>query len=145
VLFGGGNGATGHEAYVGYRCSSVGGCSIVVRNNFMAPAIAGTGGPGTSPGPFSVIDDHTAAFVGFSAPLAVPMSIMIVSDDGGTHGNVWPVHDPSRPPPFTPAGVSFVSRSTGWLVDTSDSGDAHILATTDGGRTWTVQYSGSGL
>jgi len=139
VLFGGGNGAAGHEAYVGYRCPAAGTCAIVVHNNFTARAIPGTDGPGTSPGPFSVIDDHTAAFVGYTGPVSPPISIMIVGDDGRTRGAVHPVNDPSPPPPASPAGVSFVSTSAGWLVASTDT-RADILATTDGGKTWTVQY-----
>jgi len=140
VLFGGGNGAAGHEAYVGYRCAASGGCAIVVRNNFMAPAVPGKDGPGASPGPFSVIDDHTAAFVGYTGPVDPPMSIMIVGNDGSARGAVHQVPDPSSPP-ATPEAVSFTSASRGWLLD-STSSEMHILATTDGGRTWSLQYRG---
>lgn len=139
VLFGGGNGAAGHEAYVGYRCPATGKCAIVVRNNFVAPAVPGTSGPGASPGPFSVIDDHTAAFVGYTGPLSVPITVMIVGSDGKARGAVRPVKDPSPPPPASPRSTSFTGSTVGWILATTGT-QAHILATADGGRTWTVQY-----
>jgi photosystem II stability/assembly factor-like uncharacterized protein len=138
MLFGGGNGAAGHQAYVGYRCPAAGNCRLVVRNNFMAPAVPGTDGPGASPGPFSAIDAHTAAFTGYTGPVSVPMSIMIVGDDGRTLGAVHKIADPTSPP-AVPMGVSFTGSSRGWVVD-STATEAHILATTDGGKAWTMQY-----
>jgi photosystem II stability/assembly factor-like uncharacterized protein len=57
---------------------------------------------------------------------------------------------PAPPPTSGPSGapvaasfappsgtIQFVSQALGWLVS-----DGHILATTDGGQTWTAQYSG---
>jgi hypothetical protein len=58
-------------------------------------------------------------------------------------GQVAQRTDPARGCPAAPeiagfaAGIQFVSTSTGWAVSQDT-----ILATTDGGRNWTVQYAG---
>jgi len=138
ILFDGRNGATGHDSYVGYRCPASGACRPVVRENFYSPSVPGIDGPGSAPGPFSVIDAHTAVFVGYTGPLDQPMSMMLLGDDGRQRGATLVV--PDGPPAAEPRSVSFVSGDRGWIVDVVP-GAAHILATTDGGKTWTQQYS----
>lgn len=66
------------------------------------------------------------------------MSMVLLSDDGRTRGPKMVV--PDGPTEAEPYAVSFTSRDRGWLVDTL-AGAAHILATTDGGRSWRVQYA----
>ncbi len=138
ILFDSNNRAAGSDGYAGYRCPTTGACRVVVQN-VLANAPADTSGPGSTPGPFSVIDEHAAAFVGYTGPLENPTSIMVVGDDGRERGLVHRVVD-GPPQQATPQSVSFVSRDRGWLVDGGFSTGAHILGTTDGGRTWTVQY-----
>jgi photosystem II stability/assembly factor-like uncharacterized protein len=138
ILFDGRNGATGHDAYIGYRCAANGACRPVVRENFYSPPVPGIDGPGSSPGPFSVIDAHTAVFVGFTGPLDQPMSTMLLGDDGRQRGPTLVV--PDNPLGGEPRAVSFASRDRGWVVDVV-VGESHILATTNGGTTWTRQYS----
>jgi hypothetical protein len=138
ILFDSNNHAAGSDGYAGYRCPPSGACRVVVQN-FLAAAPAGTSGPGSTPGPMSVIDEHTAAFVGYSGPDDNPTSIMIVGNDGGMRGPIYQVVD-GPPQPAPPQSVSFVSRDRGWLVDGGFNTGAHILATTDGGKTWTMQY-----
>ncbi len=138
MLFDSNNHGLGSDGYAGYRCASSGPCRVVVQNQ-LADAPAGTDGPGSTPGPFSVIDEHTAAFVGYTGPVENPTSIVVVSDDGHARGPIARVVDgPAQQ--ATPQSVSFVSRDRGWLVDGGFDVAAHILGTTDGGKTWTVQY-----
>ena len=139
ILFDNHEGAGGHISYAGYRCRQDGACALVIRNNFYPPVVPGTDGPGASPGPFSVIDDHTAVFTGYTSALQEPMSMVLLSDDGRTRGPALVVPD-GPPEQATPAAVSFTSRERGWIVDTLN-GAAHIIATTNGGRTWSVQYA----
>jgi photosystem II stability/assembly factor-like uncharacterized protein len=137
ILIDSNNPGAGSDGYAGYRCAPSGRCRVVVQN-FLANAPPGTSGPGSTPGPFSVIDEHTAAFVGFTGPVENPTSIMTVADDGRVRAPVYRVLD-GPPQQAAPASLSFASRDRGWLVDGYIVG-SHILATTDGGRTWTVQY-----
>jgi photosystem II stability/assembly factor-like uncharacterized protein len=137
VLFDSNNHGLGSDGYAGYRCPSDAACQVVVQN-FLTDAPPDTSGPGSTPGPFSVIDDHTAVFVGFTAPVQDPMTMMLLGDDGRARGPALVVPDRGPREP-TPSSVSFTSRDRGWILD--DVGDeAHILATNDGGKTWTVQY-----
>jgi photosystem II stability/assembly factor-like uncharacterized protein len=137
VLINGNDCAAGTCAYIGYRCAAAGSCTPVAEE-IPTKAADPLKGPGSGPGPFSVIDDHTAVFVGFTGPAEHPMTLMLLSDDGRQRGPVLVVPD-SGPQQPTPQSVSFTSRVRGWIVDSV--GDAtHILATADGGKSWTVQY-----
>jgi photosystem II stability/assembly factor-like uncharacterized protein len=138
ILFDSNNHAAGSDGYAAYRCPPSGACRVV-EQNFLAAAPPNTSGPGSTPGPFSVIDEHTAAFVGYSGPDDNPTSIMIVGDDGQDRGPVFRVAAGlSGQVPVQ--GVSFVSADRGWIVDGDSTIGTRILATTDGGKTWTVQY-----
>ncbi len=137
ILFDSNNHAAGSDGYAGYRCPPSGTCRVVVQN-LLGNAPPATEGPGSTPGPMSVIDEHTAAFVGFTGPVDNPTSVMIVGDDGRQRSPIYRVVD-GPPQAASPQSVSFVSRDRGWLVDGFIAG-SHILATLDGGKTWTVQY-----
>jgi photosystem II stability/assembly factor-like uncharacterized protein len=138
ILFDSNNHAAGSDGYAGYRCPPSGACRVVVQN-FLAAAPAGTSGPGSTPGPMSVIDEHTAAFVGYTGPVDNPTSIMIVGNDGRDHGQIHQVAATSTGQ--VPAqGVSFVSADRGWMVGGDSTIGTPLLATTDGGKTWKVQY-----
>jgi hypothetical protein len=137
ILFDSNNPAAGSDGYAGYRCPPTGSCGLVVQN-FLANAQPDTSGPGSTPGPFSVIDEHTAAFVGYTGPVKNPTSIEVVGNDGRERGPVSRVVD-GPPQQATPQSVSFVSRDRGWLVDGYIVG-SHILGTADGGKTWAVEY-----
>ena len=138
VLFDGYGGATGNSPYVGARCER-GECVPVVRQNFFAPEVAGIDGPGSYPGPFSVIDDHTAVFVGNTPPADQPMSMILLSDDGLGRGPRLTIPDGSAQQASARA-VSFTSPDRGWIVDSIAGTSFHILATADGGKTWTRQF-----
>lgn len=138
VLFNGNNQVSGREGYAGYRCTHASVCGVVVRNNSFPPVVADSYGPGASPGPFSVIDDHTAVFVGFSPLLTPATSTMLVSADGRSRGDVLAMPD-GPPSQSVPNAASYTSDAAGWIIDGA-SGEWHILGTTNGGKTWTVQY-----
>lgn len=139
VLFEGYGAAAGNAPYIGYRCAN-GACVAVVKQNYFPPPIAGIDGPGSYPGPFSVVDDHTAVFVGNTPPVEQPMTMMLVTDDGRGHGPRLTVPDGTAQEGGARA-VSFTSREVGWILDTVGISVFHILARTNGGRSWTQQFS----
>ena len=131
------DGAAAQFSYIGYRCSD-GKCVAVVKQNYFPPSITGIDGPGSYPGPFSVIDDHTAVFVGNTPPAEQPMTMLLVTDDGRGHV-------PRSRCPTEPRGGR---HALGQLHESRRRMDSrhgrikafHILATANGGRTWRQQY-----
>jgi photosystem II stability/assembly factor-like uncharacterized protein len=96
--------------------------------------------PGPQPGPWTAGNDGSAYFVGFCAPCQeVGTSTLVVThDDGAT----WspPVQLKSLP---RAAALSFPDPAHGWAVGGSTGpllSVPVIIATTDGGKTWTQQY-----
>ncbi len=96
-------------------------------------------GPGSSPGPFDVVNASTAVVLGgceacFSAGSLTPAE----TTDGGRVWREEPaiagVTDLGAP------AVSFISASRGWLIADQGVRSSVILATTNGGRTWRQQY-----
>ena len=138
VLFDGYGAAMNNSPYLGSRCER-GECVPVVKQNFFPPEVAGIDGPGSEPGPFSVIDDHTAVFVGNTPPVDQPMTMMLLTDDGLGHGPRLTIPD-GGPEQASAHAVSFTSRDSGWVVDSVLDRSFHILATADGGKTWTKQF-----
>jgi hypothetical protein len=126
-------GAMSHEGYAAYRCAATGTCSLVIKENYIgAPPGAAPEGPGSYPGPMSAIDDHSAAFVGFTSPAAASMATMVVSDDGRV---VSPRPAIGTVAAFAwPVSLSFRSPDLGWLLYRSTT--LHILVTRDGGTSW---------
>jgi photosystem II stability/assembly factor-like uncharacterized protein len=88
-------------------------------------------GPGTDSGPFSVINSQRAFLLSPTPPAEVTGVVLI------SHGNQL-----RRLPgiPGTtlsnPLSVSFASATRGWVVGTDRAGQAVLLGTADGGRTW---------
>ncbi|HEX3607626.1 MAG TPA: hypothetical protein VH134_17015 [Candidatus Dormibacteraeota bacterium] len=131
-------GAAGNQPYSGL--ASVGGQGIV---ELFADQLGGAGNrtpPGSYPGPFSVISASTAAFAGETPPLpANPVGLVQATVSGASVTVTAPVQVAGIDRAW---GASFASASTGWLVaDTGQDGHAVILVTTDGGHSWTRQYS----
>jgi hypothetical protein len=96
-------------------------------------------GPGSEPGPFSVISADTAAFVGYTPPAngwgAAPLD---VASRGGARltsaGDIAAINEP--------LAAAFVSTSRGWVVgENLKARTVEIEATRDAGRTWTTQYT----
>lgn len=100
--------------------------------------------PGSYPGVTSVINPSTAAIVAFTpARLPRATAMQLASLSPGTR--ISPTY--SLPPMQDATGAAFVSGTTGWVVGDappSASGTGGkgglIMATRDGGKTWTQQY-----
>ena len=90
------------------------------------------GGPGSHPGPFSVIDPQRA-FLLSPTPAAESTGAVLISQGGG-----WLRRLPDIPGTtlFMPRSVSFASATRGWAVGANLAGRAMLLATSDGGRSW---------
>ncbi len=134
------NAAAGHVPYVLYATRDGGARWRVVLdepttigNQVPAPA-----GPGSYPGPFSLIDADTA-FVTGPTPAAGHTSGVLVT--GGSNVGparvIRPFNEYNGPGDLE--GVSFVDADHGWAVGQVDA-QAVIAATSDGGRTWSRQY-----
>jgi photosystem II stability/assembly factor-like uncharacterized protein len=139
-------GALSHSAHVAYRSGDGGATwrALFVEgytnvDKLAAPETT----PGSYPGPFSVVGPSEAVFVGWTPPVDNPTATMTVTQNGQKLGEVRTVPLAQ----LNPSGASFVSLERGWLVGTVDgtgaigaTGARVILATSDGGRTWTTQY-----
>ena len=93
------------------------------------------GGPGSYPGPFSVVDPQRA-FLLSPSPAAETTGAVLLSQ-GGSQLRRLP--DIPATTLFMPHSVSFASATRGWAVGTNLAGRAVLLATTDGGRSWHSQ------
>ena len=107
----------------------------------MRPKLHLPAGPGSEPGPFSVIGPGAAAFVGYTPPAdgwgAAPL---IVATDGGTvlnsEGDIPAINEP--------LAAAFLSPAQGWVAgENLKARTFSIEATADAGRTWTTQYTTS--
>jgi photosystem II stability/assembly factor-like uncharacterized protein len=150
VLFLGQGAALGHAPYLAYATEDGRRWDGVFEEGYiesaLRPGLKLPDGPGSYPGPFSAIDSGTAAFVGYTPPLgygAAPVMLAAVPGQGPagngltSEGNVAAINEPY--------GVSFLSRSQGWVVGENLKTDAFdIEATTDSGRTWATQYTTRG-
>jgi photosystem II stability/assembly factor-like uncharacterized protein len=107
----------------------------------MRPKLHLPAGPGSEPGPFSVISPGAAAFVGYTPPgNGWGTAPLIVATDGGTVLN----NEGDIPAINEPLAAAFLSPAQGWVA--GENLKAHtfsIEATTDAGRTWTTQYTAS--
>ena len=67
------------------------------------------------------------------------MTMVLLTGDGHSHGPRLTVPDGTAQEGGA-RSVSFTSSDVGWIVDTVGIKVFHILATTNGGRTWNVQF-----
>lgn len=101
------------------------------------------GGPGSYPGPFSVIDPERAFLLG-PTPAADSTGAVLISH-GGSRLQFLPGIPRTRlATDSQPMSVSFTSATHGWVVGGigTSSERGVILATVDGGRTWQSQLVG---
>ena len=101
------------------------------------------GGPGSYPGPFSVIDSGRA-FLLSPTPAADSTGAMLISQGGGRLRLLPGIPRTRLATDSQPMSVSFASATRGWVVGAIgiSSGRGVILATVDGGRTWQSQLVG---
>lgn len=137
--------AMSQAPHVGYHADAAGATAIFAEQYFPGPNPPGRA-PGSYPGPFSALSPSAAVFIDFCpacGPGTAPWDV--ASGSGATltvKGNVGKVN--------VPQAASFASAQAGWVAGTarefSDTGgkvrsQQRIVATTDGGRTWQVEYA----
>ena len=150
VLFLGQGAALGHAPYLAYATEDGRQWHGLFEESYiesaLRPGLKLPDGPGSYPGPFSAIDSGTAAFVGYTPPVGYgaapvmlasvpgPASAGLTSPGLTSEGNVAAINEPY--------GVSFLSRSQGWVVgENLKTGAFDIEATVNAGRTWTTEYT----
>jgi hypothetical protein len=131
-----GDAAAGHRPYALYATGDGGahwrgvlGEAGTLGNLLRLPA-----GPGSYPGPLSVIDPNRA-FLLSPTPAAEATGAVLISQ--GSRLRRLP--DIPRATLAMPLSVSFASATRGWVVGSDGAGRAVLLATTDGGRSWQSQ------
>ena len=145
VLFLGSGTAMMHAPYLAYATQDGTSWHGVLEEPMLESAIRPKlhlpAGPGSEPGPFSVISPGAAAFVGYTPPAngwgAAPL---VVATNGGavlrSAGDIPAINEP--------LAAAFLTPAQGWVV--GENLKAHtfsIEATTDAGHTWTTQYTAS--
>jgi photosystem II stability/assembly factor-like uncharacterized protein len=135
VRFSGGGAAAGHVPYALYT-SGDGGAhwrGVLAEQGTLGQVLPLPAGPGSYPGPFSVIDPGRA-FVLSPTPPADAVGAAMVSG-----GQVRRLPDVPGATLLNPLSASFASATRGWVVGSDAAGHAVILATTDGGHSWRSQ------
>jgi Photosynthesis system II assembly factor YCF48 len=141
--------AMSQEPHVGYHADQSGATAIFAEHYFQAPGSTPVAqSPGSDAGPFSAIDSSSAAFIDWCSACGygtAPWDIAANSGETLTKkGNVGAI--------TYPQAASFLSPETGWVAGTetvfpasakgTPNSQERIVVTTDGGRTWHVQYAG---
>jgi len=96
------------------------------------------GGPGTYPGPLSVIDPQRA-FLLSPTPAAETTGAVMISQGGSRLRWLPDIPQSTLSTMSEPLSASFASATRGWVAGTDGAGRAVLLATTDGGRHWRSQ------
>jgi photosystem II stability/assembly factor-like uncharacterized protein len=134
------------EPHVGYHADQAGATAIFAEQYFRGPGTKPAAeAPGSYAGPYSALSPSAAVFVDFCVACGYGTAPWDVATDSGAtlvrEGNVGEVNDPQA--------ASFLSPGTGWVAGlayasaTASARDQErIVATTDGGRTWQVQWTG---
>jgi photosystem II stability/assembly factor-like uncharacterized protein len=142
VLFRGTGAAMLHAPYLAYATSDGrawhGVLEETTLESALRPALHLPDGPGTEPGPFSVISADAAAFVGYTPPAngwgTAPLDM--ATNGGSTLKSAGDV-----PAVNLPLAASFLTPAQGWVVgENLKTGRFAIEATANAGRTWTTQY-----
>jgi len=134
------------EPHVGYHGDQSGATALFAEQYFQTPGAMPTAqAPGSYAGPFSALSPTAAVFIDncvACGPGTAPWDL--VTNSGATlakEGNVGGITNA--------VAASFVSPEVGWVVGTELSFQGstsrtqqRVVATTDGGRTWQIQYAG---
>jgi photosystem II stability/assembly factor-like uncharacterized protein len=142
-----GGGAMSKQAHLGLHTDGVTWSAIFAEQFFLHPGVnVDVDAPSSYFGAFSAVNPTNAVFVDNCVSCGYGTPWMETTSDGGAHLNKGGVvaH-------LTDAiGASFVTVNDGWVIgvdQTPDQGNnagpafLRIEHTTDGGRTWTTQYS----
>jgi hypothetical protein len=141
--------AMSQNPHVGFHADQAGATPIFAEQYFQTPgAKPTTQSPGSDAGPFSAIDASSAVFVDWCSACGAGTAPWDIATRSGATltkaGNVGSITEPQA--------ASFLSASVGWVAGTdsvfptsangTSKSQERIVGTTDGGRTWHVQYAG---
>ncbi|PSR35514.1 MAG: hypothetical protein C7B46_00540 [Sulfobacillus benefaciens] len=94
-------------------------------------------GPGSSPGPFSVVNGQSAYELGICEACAMGTATLGSTINGGVWSNQAQALEGVT---GSLMAMAFPSVNDGWIVGSPQSGVTQILATTNGGRSWYPQF-----
>ena len=139
--------AMSQQPHVGYHASQSGATALFAERYFQTPGASPTAqSPGSYAGPFSALGPSSAVFIDSCVACGlgtVPWDL--VTNSGATLTREGDVGD------ITSAeAAAFISPEVGWVAGSELTYKApstfrtqqRIVATTDGGRTWHLQYAG---
>ena len=140
--------AMSQQSHIGYHADQAGADAIFAEQYFPHPGVTTTAGsPSAYAGPFSALSPSAAVFVDWcdacgygTAPWDVATRSGAVLTKEGDVGSVT-----------QPTAASFLSAQAGWVAGSAvEAGTAgktrvqqRIVATSDGGRSWRLQYAGA--
>jgi hypothetical protein len=146
LLIGPGAGMS-QEPHVGYHADQAGATPIFAEQYFHTPGTPPAAqAPGSYAGPFSALSPSAAVFIDWCTACGLGTAPWDVATNSGAtltrEGNVGMITDPEA--------ASFLSSAAGWVAGSDNEWNAagssraqqRIVATTDGGRTWHVEYAG---
>lgn len=136
--------AMSQQPHIGYHADAAGATAIFAEQYFPGPNPPGRA-PGPYSGPFSALSPSAAVFIDYCPACGFGTAPWDVATDSGAtltvKGNIGQVN--------LPQAASFLSAQAGWVAGTAleftakgkSRGQERIVATTDGGRTWHVEYA----
>lgn len=130
--------------HIGYHAGPAGAAPIFAEQYFPHPGVdVSAESPGSYVGPLSALSASTAVYIDFCTACGYGTAPWDLVTGGGAvlarRGNVGDLNQP--------IAASFVSPALGWVIGfktdyrSRPSRHARIVATSDGGRTWRVEYS----
>jgi len=133
--------ALGNMPHWGYHADAAAAVPIFAEQYFPHRGVTiKAHSPGPYPGPLSAISSATAVFIGNCPACGEGTAPW----DLATNGGKTLVHQGIVGGINSPVAASFVSSSAGWVIgQVFGSQKARIVHTSDGGRNWQVQFSGS--
>lgn len=132
--------ASSQQPHVGYHAGPGGVVPLFAEQYFPHPGVtASAQAPGSYAGAMSALSSSAAAFVDWCPACGSTGTTpwALVTGSGATivrKGNV--------PGITQPEAASFISPQAGWVAGIAGQQGQRILVTTDGGRSWRVQYRG---
>jgi hypothetical protein len=137
IQFAPGGAAAGSSPYVLFSTAD-GGTSWtpVLACGCIAEQLHAPAGPGSYPGPFSVIDPKTVFVLGYS-PAAVTLQAVFITNGTDIGPQLTVTQNLLDGAGFTPVAVSFIDARHGVVVGDADSRRPSVYTTSDAGVTWT--------
>ena len=138
--------AMSQQPHVGYYADQSGAAALFAEQYFQTPGATPTAAaPGSYAGPFSALSPSAAVFIDNCVACGEGTAPWdLVTNSGSTlaqQGNVGGI--------TSAEAASFISSQVGWVVGTemtfqnsTSRAQQRIVMTTDGGRSWQIQYTG---